>query len=552
MTFALVLAALAADPVPLDSRIADVTVYPSTALVRRAADVSGPGSYVLRGLPRTLDTDSVRVRSDRGAVVSVEVKLRLQEAAPSERVEALRQRLVAAEREVRVAADRVASVNALGAHLQSLMKVDADTAREEVRAGRASPESWESAFGFFGKKLADLSGERREAERDLEAKQNEVRKLQAEIGRWTSAAPEPVHDVLVDLEGAGAAKLEVQYLVQGTGWQPAYELRAAQDLTKVALTYRARVFQASGEDWNDVALSLSTAEPQRGAQGPEPRPVWLSLWQPPPAAPAPGSLRKGRALTVAAEAERADAGNELGLVAQDKFSRDDEQAFAATIQSAGLSVRYQLQRRETVTSRSEPTSVLVGGAELSVDAERTVVPALDTTVWLTGRARNTSEYTLLPGVASVFLGQDFLGRASLPLVQPGAELTLHLGADPYVQVERNVVQDLEKGPGFLSSTSSKVEGWRVTLKNHGAPSAAKDGAVEVVVREVLPRTRDERIAVELTKAEPKVSTDERWKQDREEKGILTWVVRVPKGGAPANVVWESTIRFPKGERVVRE
>jgi len=543
MSFVCLFLALAADPVTVTSRIADVTVYPSTALVHRVAEVPGPGSYVLRGLPQGIDADSIRVRSDHGAVVSVEVKHRIQESAPSERVEALRVRLAAAEREVRVAEDRLGAVKVLAQHLDSLMKVEAERSREEARTGKSSPEAWEQSFAFYAKKLGELQSERREGERDLEAKQLEVQKIQSEIGRLSSAVGQPVNDVVVDLEGEGAAKLDVEYLVHGTGWQPAYELRATSDLAKVGLTYRARVYQSTGEDWNDIALALSTAQPQRGAQGPEPMPVWLSLWQPPssPRANRKASVMEER-MDGAVTAEEADYRGASAASPPSPF---------ATIENTGLSVRYQIPRRETVESRNEPTNVLVGQADLAVAVQRTVVPALDTTVWLTGRAKNTSAYTLLPGQASVFLGQDFLGRASVDLVQPGAELTLHLGADPFVEVERTRTEDMEKGPGFLSSQASKLEGWRIHVKNHGAPTQAKDGAVEVIVREVLPRPRDERIEVEISKAEPKVSTEERWKQDREEKGIQTWVLRVPKNGA-ADIRWEYTIGYPKDARVVRE
>lgn len=534
--------ALAADPVPLTSRIADVTVYPSTALVHRTADVAGAGSYVLRGLPRTLDADSIRVRADRGAVVSVEVRNRLQEAMPSERVDALKQRLALAEADVRVAQDEVNAAAQLAKHLDSLMALDQTQVRDEARVGRSGPEAWETSWSFFAKKIGEVQAQKRASDEKLVAKQREVQKIQAEIGRWTSTGPEPVNDVVLEIEGDGAAKLDVEYLVHGTGWQPVYELRTSNDLAKVGLTYRAQVHQGTGEDWTDVALALSTAQPQRGAQGPEPIPVWLSLL-------------KNEFTVGSAKAGRPAPASQPVL--EDKRKMDEELADRgmpgsplATIESTGLSVRYQIPRRETVESRSEPTSVLVGQAELDVAIERTVVPALDTTVWLRGKAKNTSAYTLLPGLASVFLGQDFLGRASVELVQPGAELTLHLGADPFLEVERTRTEDMEKGPGFLSSQSSKIEGWRIALKNHGAPSKAKDGSVEVIVREVLPRPRDERIEVELTKAEPKVSTDERWKADREEKGILTWVVRVPKSGA-AEVRWEHTIGYPKGETVVR-
>ncbi|MCY2959580.1 MAG: mucoidy inhibitor MuiA family protein [Planctomycetota bacterium] len=538
--------ALAADPTPITSRIADVTVYPSTALVHRAAEVGGAGSYVLRGLPQSLDADSIRVRADRGAVVSVEVRDRLQEAVPSERVDALKTRLIAAEAEVRVAQDKVVATEQLTKHLNSLMALDQAQSHDETRTGRSNPEAWDSSWAFFSKKIGEVQAQKREADRELVAKQLEVQKIQAEIGRWSSTRAEPVKDVVVEIEGQGAAKLDVEYMVQGTGWQPNYELRTSSDLTKVALTYRAQVFQFTGEDWNDVALALSTAQPQRGAQGPEPLPVWLSLWQPPP--PSEETARKSRR-PAAAEVEVLSG---MGYAGKDLASNEAEvRRSFATVESTGLSVRYQIPRRETVQSRNEPTSVLVGQADLGVAIERTVVPAVDPTVWLRGRAKNTTPYTLLPGAASVFLGQDFLGRASVDLVQPGAELTLHLGADPFLEVERTRTQDMEKGPGFLSSQSSKIEGWRIHIKNAGAPTQAKDGAVEVIVREVLPRPRDERIEVELTKSEPKTSVDERWKQDREEKGILTWTVRVPKAGA-ADVVWEYTVGYPKGARVVRE
>jgi hypothetical protein len=110
---------------------------------------------------------------------------------------------------------------------------------------------------------------------------------------------------------------------------------------------------------------------------------------------------------------------------------------------------------------------------------------------------------------------------------------------------------MAKGPGFLSSRAEKIEGWRVHVENHGAVATRANGAVSVIVREVLPRSRDERIEVELSKCEPKVSKDERWKQDLDEKSIHTWVLDVPKGGA-TDLVWQATISYPKGAELVRQ
>jgi uncharacterized protein (TIGR02231 family) len=180
------------------------------------------------------------------------------------------------------------------------------------------------------------------------------------------------------------------------------------------------------------------------------------------------------------------------------------------------------------------------------------VPALDTTVWLRGRARNTSPWTLLPGTAAVFFGADYLGPAEIGTVQPGQELVLHLGADPGLSVVREQTEDLSKEPGFLSSSSSDVKSWRVHLENHGAPGAAADGSVEVILREALPRPRDGRVEVEISRSSQPESDLVRWKQDREERGIHTWVLRVPLGEKGIDLVWQRTIHFPKGALITVE
>ena len=74
----------------------------------------------------------------------------------------------------------------------------------------------------------------------------------------------------------------------------------------------------------------------------------------------------------------------------------------------------------------------------------------------------------------------------------------------------------------------------------------------VIVREVLPRPRDERIEIELSKSSQPESDLVRWKQDREERGIHTWVLRVPGGEKGIDLLWQRTISFPKGAEITIE
>ena len=530
----LLLLPLAGDPSPVTSKIQDVTLYGASALVRRTAGLDGGGSYVLKGLPDSIDPDNVRVRCEGGDVVGVEVRRRVANQVPSERVQELRDKLTTLGRELDVLGDERGVLKSMRAHVEHLMSSSTTAKDADVQA------SWK----FCSERLAENATAARAVEWKIEAKQREIQEAQAELGRCQGAGTVTLFDVLVDVEAPGRASLDVEYLVSRTGWQPAYDLRASPDLKAVELTYRARVWQQTGEDWSDVDLVLSTAAPQRGAQGPEPQPVWLSLYEP---------HARTSYLASEREAPASEEARGLGYVSVGKEAAAAAPAPRpfASVENQGLSVHFRLAKKETIESRELPTTVLVGNADLEITPERVCVPAVDTTVWLRAKTKNTSPWILLPGTAGVFFGADYLGPAEIATVQTGQELTLHLGADPGITCERSQTQDLSKGPGFLSSRSTKVEAWRMHFVNHGTVGTNADGSADVIVRDVLARANDDKIEVEISKAEPKPSDDARWKQDREEKGIVTWILRVPSGEKGADVVFETEISYPKGAKLVR-
>src|SRR6185436_7396260 len=53
--------------------------------------------------------------------------------------------------------------------------------------------------------------------------------------------------------------------VSQAGWTPSYDLRSGTAAAPVQLTYKANVYQNSGEPWNDVKLKLSTGNPNRSS-----------------------------------------------------------------------------------------------------------------------------------------------------------------------------------------------------------------------------------------------------------------------------------------------
>ena len=503
-----------ADPTPLTAPISEVVVYGSAARVQRGTELPGGGLFVVPGLPGTLDPDSVRVRLSQGSVVSVEVDDRHARAVPDARVQELRAKLDALLVQRREADDARVVAAVTRDHFLLLLEKEESAHRDEVEQGRVNADTWDENLAYVTKGLKAAQADLRAVEQQLAQLDTAIKDGQAALGEAESGEV-LLRDVVVDVLAGAGARLELEYLVGSAGWTPQYDLRTAADARSVELSYRARVWQRTGEDWTECALVLSTAQPQRGAQGPDPRPITVRI-RDPRAMPADAALSRGDTL----DKEEAAQLRAMGYVGADEPAEGFLfETFETSVQNQGLSVQFRLPRPETIESRERPSTVLVGQQALEVEPEHVVVPALDTTVWLRGRTKNSTPWVMLPGEASVYFGSDYIGQGTFEQpVMTDQEFTLHLGADPGLTCERVQTQDLHEEPSFLSKQQSHVASFRVQLENHGATAAEPDGSVLVAVREAIPRPGDDRIEVELESESARPSTDERWKQELDELG----------------------------------
>jgi uncharacterized protein (TIGR02231 family) len=177
-------------------------------------------------------------------------------------------------------------------------------------------------------------------------------------------------------------------------------------------------------------------------------------------------------------------------------------------------------------------------AEFPLQAEltRIAAPRQDASAFLTAKAVNGTGTALLPGQASVFLGDEFAGRAALPLTPPGGEVKLAFGADDRVKIERKVLERKHETSGLFTKDDVVVYRIRTTVKNLYATP------VSVKVLDLVPVSREEEVKVKVLDGstpsteedpmKPGVRTYALSLQPREEKAIeLRYEVRFPRGMA---------------------
>ena len=540
LTLALPAAAAAAD-LQATSRIDAVTVYQSSARVVRTAKIevsAGDARLLLRGLPDRLADDSVRVQGSgtaRARVHGVSVERITAEAAGSAEVRAAEERLEKLGDEDRALEDRQKGAAARRDFVDSLRSTYSEERAKNLAVRGVSAREWAEMVAFAAKEREAAAQEVRRAEaarrdlaRKIQAAQAEIQKLQAKRSQTTKTLAVELH-----AERAGTLEVEVSYLVPQAGWRPVWDARLSPDKGTVELSLHGSVEQRSGEDWSQVTLALSTAQPGRGLQIPELQPRWLE--KPRPTTPPQPMPRK-----IAAEgrAPQAMAMAKAEPPAEAFEAKEELEQAPAQLAEGLLSAVFTAPRRESVDGAGRARKVFLSGFTLQAELSRVTAPRADPSAFLAAKAVNGTGATLLPGQASVFLGDEFVGRAQVALTPPGGEVKLAFGADDRVKVERQVVERRHETSGLFTKDDVIRYRVRTTVKNLWSKP------VTVRLLDLVPMSREEDVkVVVLDGSTPPTEPDDPMKP-----GVKAWVLALdPQKEKVVELRYE--VRFPRGMAV---
>ena len=82
-------------------------------------------------------------------------------------------------------------------------------------------------------------------------------------------------DVKVEAKQAGRADFNISYYVKNAGWYPSYDIRSNSAKEPLQLSYKANIFQNTKEEWKNVPVTLSSANPNRSNVAPQLKTYWL-------------------------------------------------------------------------------------------------------------------------------------------------------------------------------------------------------------------------------------------------------------------------------------
>jgi uncharacterized protein (TIGR02231 family) len=183
----------------------------------------------------------------------------------------------------------------------------------------------------------------------------------------------------------------------------------------------------------------------------------------------------------------------------------------------GPTVTYKLDGRYSVPSRNDEQVIEVARIDMAPDYFYKAVPILTPHVYRQANLVNKSKFVLLPGEATMYDGADFVGRMNLPLVAVGEQFTVGFGAEPQMQVQR---QMLSKDRTMQGGNQILKFEYRILVSSYKADK------VKLQVWDRLPFAENEQMGVTLIKATPEVSKDPLYVREDRPTNLLRWDLEI--------------------------
>ncbi|MFL5763835.1 MAG: mucoidy inhibitor MuiA family protein [Bacteroidia bacterium] len=532
------------------SKIEKVTVFTHGAQIFRSAAVTvNPGitTLVFDGLEPTIDIKSIQA-SGFGNFVIMDVQHNIKYPEPKlsdpeknpknlKQIRLLQDSLVAIDFDLEDIASKQAALNIEKNTLLNNRIIKGETRKDTLNLVK-------DALTYLREKLNNINSELlklKKEEYHVNQKRQRMQDNLAELQNYNVNTNDIVKDetnyrviVTVSADAATNGTMNINYMLQDAGWTPSYDLRAKAAGGNMQLTYKAQVYQNTGTDWNDVRLTLSTADPNQNSVKPVLNTWWLNYYNP-----------YGYYYKKDKRESRDDSNKPAVAAGEGAYNMDQKELQLSESKSIAdytvaaenvTTVEYEIKLAYTVPCDGKPHFVAVQAKEIPASYMHFAAPKMDKDAFLVAKISDWDELNLAPGNANIYFDGTFVGESYIDPSNLTDTLDLTLGRDKNMVVTRVKQKDKTKEK-LIGEEKVKTVSYEITIRN------TRSSASDFNLQDQIPVSQTKDIVVDLLEATgghlDETSGIVDWKFNLKPKEtrkvVLTYSVKFPKDKALAGL-----------------
>lgn len=477
----------------IQTKITKVILYPSTARVTRVAEFQlpeGDHEVQLQAIPSSIDPSSVSVglKASSQAVILRDVMVDQVVTAVANREDLvnLEAEIKAINEEIQSAKQRFSGVGAKISHIDGLLSETRNIVYALTQEKLSIEEHFKQVEIIISQREIYIQEHSvlRVALQKLEDKLKEKTLLYQSLSNMGSHDSSLIR-LRIETKETVSIQLELSHLQYSCGWNPVY--RASLEGYQLKLAYEAEVNQKTGENWQEVEMSLSTSQPMGFRDLPELSPWYLKKYIPPREV-----IHTNQIMMMSA------APRPMSKSRQESDAKYEEliEAPTAEVLDQGVSMHFELPHPVSVPSKDSSTRVNIVTLTLPTEVDLFIVPKITAEAFRRVKVTNDSEFTLMPGNVALFVDGEYLGESFFELIPAGGKKEISFGADQRIVVEREILQQ-EVSKKILQDRNARVYKYQIKVTNPSNETLIAE------IQENIPVSREDDIKVRLDTVEPK-------------------------------------------------
>lgn len=254
----------------------------------------------------------------------------------------------------------------------------------------------EKASAFFSKRYYELAKELNTLTEREDELQEKISSYELQLKEGITVVVKTISEiyVTVNCKTDEKVKFSFRFLTPKAGWAPLYDFKYEGPSQPIQFVFRANVFNASGNNWPEVDLKLSTADPIHGFQ-----------------LPSFGNKSKTP-----------------GQVNDVKFKQ---------IEVVNAVIEYTISHEYTIPPDGKPYLIDVSSDAMTASFNYLLIPKLDPFGFLMAKIPNWNKYNLIPGTTNIYNMGSYMGKTFLDTYTDNDTLNIYLGKDKNIQSVRN-------------------------------------------------------------------------------------------------------------------
>ena len=506
-----------------ESEITGVKVYTHGAEISRKAEAQVPAGtheIVISGLPVDIDPQSIQMRGQGNfTVLSVNHRINYLESPQLTRtMRLLRDSLEYYKNQVEIQQSLLKVYEEEESLLLANKSIGGSDTGVKVADLRAMAD-------FFRNRLAEVKKLQLDTRAKTQKLQERHNRLRNQMNQTGAQQNRQVGEIVITTlaERATRGTFKFSFITWQAGWNAIYDLRANDINEPVELVMKASVRQSTGEDWNNVPLTLSTGDPRANFQVPALGTWFLRFIT--PFAPAPRDMRLHEIVVdngVVMEFEAAPSPLMARSVSE-----------TTMIQETRTTTEYSINIPFTLVSGQKPQIVEVQKNELPASYNYFAIPKLSREAFLLAKITDWEGYVRLPGDASIFFEGAYVGKSFLNPETTADTLEISLGNDRGVVLERDRLAEFSR-KGILGRRTTETVAWELVVRNN------RNRSISITIQDQIPVS---------THADIQVTLEERaGAQFEESSGKLNWRMNLGPSETQKRT-FRYSVRYPSDKQL---